>query len=78
MRKTMGASRPQLLSQFLVESLTIAAISMVVAIAALEVIIPLFNNMAGKSMTLDYLQTCPGSLSLPCWSACWLALILPG
>lgn len=59
MRKTMGASRAQLLSQFLVESLTIAAISMVVAIAALEVLIPIFNNMAGKAISLDYLQTLP-------------------
>jgi putative ABC transport system permease protein len=59
MRKTMGAGRGQLLSQFLVESLTIAAIAMIVAIAALEAIIPLFNNAANKVLTLDYLQTLP-------------------
>ena len=59
MRKTMGAERRQLLTQFLVESLVIASIAMVVAIAALEIVIPLFNNAANKAMTLDYLHTLP-------------------
>jgi putative ABC transport system permease protein len=59
MRKTMGAEQRQLLMQFLVESLVIASIAMVVAIAALEVIIPLFNNAANKVMRLDYLSTLP-------------------
>ena len=59
MRKTMGATQRQLLTQFLVESLVIAAIAMIFAIAALEVIIPLFNNAASKSLTLDYVTTMP-------------------
>jgi putative ABC transport system permease protein len=59
MRKTMGARQGQLLAQFLVESVLIAAIAMVVAISALEVIIPLFNNAANKVMTFDYLRTLP-------------------
>ncbi len=59
MRKTMGASQGQLLAQFLIESLVIAAIAMIVAIAALELIIPLFNNAASKSLTLNYLTTLP-------------------
>jgi putative ABC transport system permease protein len=59
MRKTMGAGRRQLLIQFLVESLTIAAIAMIVAIAALEVIIPFFNNSTNKDLSIDYLQTLP-------------------
>ena len=59
MRKTMGAGRMQLLSQFLVESLVIASIAMIVAIAILEVVIPLFNNLANRAMTLDYLRTLP-------------------
>jgi putative ABC transport system permease protein len=63
MRKTMGAEQSQLLTQFLAESILIATIAMVVAIAVLEVIIPLFNNAANKVMTLNYLQTLP-----------WLAL----
>ena len=59
MRKTMGAGQSQLLAQFLVESLMIATIAMIIAIAALEFVIPLFNNAAGKVMTMDYLQTLP-------------------
>jgi len=59
MRKTMGADRKQLLIQFLVESLTIAAIAMIVAIAILEVIIPLFNNMTNKALTIEHLRTLP-------------------
>ena len=59
MRKTMGATRRQLLGQFLVESLVIASIAMVVAIAALEMIIPLLNNAANKALTIDYLRTLP-------------------
>ena len=59
MRKTMGATQNQLLAQFLIESVLIASIAMVVAIAALEVIIPLFNNASNKVMTLDYVGTLP-------------------
>ena len=63
MRKTMGASRNQLLKQFLIESLVIATIAMVFAIASLEILIPLFNNAAGKNLTLDYVATMPWLLS---------------
>ena len=59
MRKTMGATQTQLLIQFLVESLVITSIAMIFAIAALEMIIPLFNNAANKSMALDYAATMP-------------------
>jgi putative ABC transport system permease protein len=59
MRKTMGATQKQLLGQFLIESLVIASIAMIVAVAALELIIPLFNNAANKSLTIDYLRTAP-------------------
>ncbi len=63
MRKTMGAERGQLLTQFLVESLTISAIAMLVAIAALELVIPLFNSTTDKVLTLDYLSTLPWLLA---------------
>jgi putative ABC transport system permease protein len=59
MRKTMGAGQKQLLAQFLVESLVIAAIAMIIAIAALEILIPLFNNATNKILSLDYLRTLP-------------------
>jgi putative ABC transport system permease protein len=59
MRKTMGASQTQLLAQFLIESLVVATLAMIVAIALLEIIIPLFNNASGKVVRLDYLDTLP-------------------
>lgn len=59
MRKTMGAERNQLLAQFLIESLVIASLAMLIAVGALEILIPLFNNAANKVMTLDYLQSLP-------------------
>ncbi len=59
MRKTMGAGQGQLLVQFLVESLVITTIAMLIAIAALEIVIPLFNNAADKVMALNYVRTLP-------------------
>jgi putative ABC transport system permease protein len=63
MRKTMGASRRQLLVQFLVESIFIAAIAMVIAIAVLEFLVPLFNNLSNKALTLNYLESLPWLLA---------------
>ena len=63
MRKTMGAGQGQLLTQFLVESLVITAIAMVIALAALEIIIPLLNNTANKALSIDYLTTLPWLLA---------------
>ena len=63
MRKTMGAGQRQLLTQFLVESLVIAGIAMIIAIAALEILIPLFNNGTGKALALNYLTTMPWLLT---------------
>ncbi len=59
LRKTFGASRRQLLLQFLIESLTTAVIAMLLAVACLEVMIPLFNQWSGKNLTLNYLQVAP-------------------
>jgi putative ABC transport system permease protein len=69
MRKTMGAGQRQLLTQFLVESLVITAIAMVIAIAALEIIIPLLNNAANKSLTTTC-RRCRGWSLRPSSSAC--------
>lgn len=59
MRKTMGASKRQLLTQFLVESVTISSIAMLVALAGLEIVIQLFNNATNKVLTLNYILTLP-------------------
>ncbi len=59
LRKTFGADRCQLLAQFLTESLTTALLAMLLAVATLEVLVPLFNQTTGKVVTLNYLATLP-------------------
>jgi len=59
LRKTLGAGRNQLMFQFLTESLTIAFISMLLAVVFLELLIPLFNNAADKAVTLQYVNLLP-------------------
>ncbi|MBL4681739.1 MAG: ABC transporter permease [Pseudomonadales bacterium] len=63
LRKTMGADKKQLLAQFLIEGLVIAFISMFIAMAILEIIIPLFNNLTEKSLQINYLHTLPWLLA---------------
>ncbi|MFT6434288.1 MAG: putative ABC transport system permease protein [Candidatus Azotimanducaceae bacterium] len=58
-RKTMGARRYQLLIQFLVEGLLITLVSMFIAMALLELIIPSFNSLTDKALALNYMQTLP-------------------
>jgi putative ABC transport system permease protein len=59
LRKTFGAGQTQLLTQFMIESLTTAALSMLLALACLELLVPLFNEWAGKNVNLDYLSIAP-------------------
>ena len=59
MRKTLGATRQQLLIQFLVESLTISLLAMMFAIVFLELVVPQFNAATGKVVSLQYLDLLP-------------------
>lgn len=59
LRKTMGAGRNQLLSQFIIESLTITFFAMMLALSVLELVIPLFNSATGKILTIDYVTKLP-------------------
>ncbi len=63
LRKVLGASRLQLLSQFITESLAISLFAMILALAALELIIPLFNSATGKILSVNYLSTLPWLLT---------------
>jgi putative ABC transport system permease protein len=55
-RKTMGATKGQLFRQFLTESTIVAMISLVMALVALELIIPVANNAMGKHFSLGALM----------------------
>jgi len=59
LRKTMGAGQGQLLSQFLIESICIVALSMLITMAVLEALIPAYNNATGRGMTLNYASILP-------------------
>lgn len=53
LRKTIGSSRFQLIIYFLGESLLISLIALVVAVLIMEISLPAFNNLAGKSMSFN-------------------------
>jgi putative ABC transport system permease protein len=55
-RKTVGAGRKELVTQFVGETIMFAAISMVVAIAATWVLLPSLNSFTEKSMVFDLVR----------------------
>jgi putative ABC transport system permease protein len=64
LRKVVGARRGQLVMQFLDESVLIAVISLVLALALTEVLSPIFDRMTGAAIALDYLRDWPLTLAL--------------
>lgn len=55
-RKTLGASRAQLISQFLLESVLICALAGVLAVLVAMVCLPYFNLLVGRQIGLDWSQ----------------------
>jgi putative ABC transport system permease protein len=56
LRKTMGARRGQLMVQFLGESVLLAMVSLVLALALVEVLLPLYDRMLGEAIQLQYVH----------------------
>ncbi len=54
MRKIAGAKRKQLILQFLGESTLIVFLSMLFSIAIVEIMLPVFGSIVGKSFSLNY------------------------
>ncbi|WP_126174012.1 ABC transporter permease [Altericroceibacterium xinjiangense] len=63
LRKVLGASRRQLVMQFLGESILVAALAMIVALAAVELLLPAFSAFLDAGIRLEYLGT--GGILLP-------------
>jgi putative ABC transport system permease protein len=55
LRKIVGATRGQLVVQFLTEAILVALISLVLAFALVETLLPMFNSFLGKAIALHYL-----------------------
>jgi putative ABC transport system permease protein len=65
-RKTVGSLRGHLIAQFLGESILLAFLSFVLAVALAALTLPWFNQLAGKTMTFPWTNPLFWSLSLFC------------
>jgi putative ABC transport system permease protein len=54
LRKVLGASRGQLVVQFLAEAVVVALLSLMLALALAEVLLPLFDDFLQRPLTLHY------------------------
>ena len=54
MRKVTGATRRKLFRQFLMEAIFMSLIALFISMIVIESVLPLFNNLAGKSLSLGY------------------------
>jgi putative ABC transport system permease protein len=55
-RKVMGASRNQLIRQFLVESVVMAAMALVLAVLLVHLFLPSFNRLIVKELSFNLIQ----------------------
>ncbi len=62
-RKTFGSEKSALVWQFLLESIVVSVISIIVAFGLIALLLPLFNQVSGKQLTiLSFLE--PAKISL--------------
>lgn len=54
LRKVLGAHRPQLVRQFLGESILLCLIASLLAVLLVEIGLPAFNAFSGKSLSMDF------------------------
>lgn len=56
-RKTLGTNKSNLIVQFLSESIITVSISVLFSLVVLEVVLPIFNGIAGKNLSINYLNS---------------------
>ena len=76
LRKCMGATRGQLIVQFLGESLLMAVLALAVALALAEVLLPSYSSFMGRPLEIHYIADWP--LTLGIFSVGILAGLLSG
>ena len=57
LRKVLGANRIQLIKQFMGETMLMACSSLALALILVEIFLPTFNNLVGKSLSLSSFST---------------------
>ena len=53
-RKVLGSTRPQLIKQFLTESVLLTVIAIIIAVILVEIFLPSFGNLSGKHLHTAY------------------------
>ena len=64
LRKCMGARRGQLIVQFLGESVLMALMALVIALALVEVLLPAYSRFMGRPLSFHYLADWPLTLAI--------------
>jgi putative ABC transport system permease protein len=54
MRKVLGSSKMHLIRQFLMESMLITLLAMLIAVVAIQLLLPNFNNLTDKALDLNF------------------------
>lgn len=62
-RKVTGSTQPQLIAQFLLESTLTAIVGLLLSIGLIALLLPAFNNLAGKAIPFSTLLQ-PGTLGI--------------
>lgn len=73
LRKVIGASKSQIYIQAMTESLLVVIISMVLAVTAVEILLPSFNELTGKHISIPF--DSPFTISILTLGAMGLVLI---
>ena len=68
LRKVLGAERRSLISQFLGESFVFALLSLIIAVFIVRFVLPYFNSLASREISINY-------LNMP-WLSAFLAMIV--
>jgi putative ABC transport system permease protein len=56
-RKVSGSSRSKIMAQFFLESITYAILGMAIALLLTELLLPVFNELSNKEITLDFFNS---------------------
>lgn len=64
LRKVVGAERARLIAQFLCESVIMAFLALLLAVGLIELLLPVFGSLTGKTLEMHYLNNPTGLLAL--------------